>query len=194
MKKSTNIFLLLVIILVLMPLSTVSAQDDTKRPVVMVSSYSSSTVPSRGENFNLAVIFTNNGQRPAYNIFIEFVSGEFIPRNNGGTQSIYQLIMGKSKGVNQGFTVSPDLWGATVATVIVNLEYTDESGNPYSNSFTITIDLNNTYSAPAATATPTAVLLPQLVVTSYETDMDILQPGTAFEFNHEFDESRKWTS
>ncbi len=181
MKRLTNIFLLLVIILVLIPLSTVFAQDDTKRPVVMVSSYSSSTVPSRGENFNLAVIFTNNGQRPAYNIFIEFVSGELIPRNNGGTQSIYQLIMGESKGVNQGFTVSPDLWGATVATVIVNLEYTDESGNPYSDSFTITIDLNNTYSAPAATATPTALLLPQLVVTSYETDMDILQPGTAFE-------------
>ena len=181
MKRFRISLLLLSIILVLMPQSTVSAQDDTKRPVVMVSSYSSSTIPSRGENFNLSVIFKNNGLRPAYNIFIEFVSGELIPRDNGGTQSIYQLVMGESKGVNQGFTVSPDLWGATVATVIVNLEYTDESGNPYSDSFTITIDLNNSYSAPAATATPTAVLQPQLVVTSYGTDMDILQPGTAFE-------------
>lgn len=181
MKRLSIAVLLLSILSVLLPLSTVSAQD-TSRPVVMIGSYASSTVPSRGENFSLSVIFTNNGQRPAYNIFIEFVSGELIPRNNGGTQSIYQLVMGESKGINQGFTVSPDLWGASVATVVVNLDYTDDAGNPYTDSFTITIDLNAwAYSAPLATTTPTAVLQPQLVVTNYETDVEILQPGTAFE-------------
>ncbi len=185
MKRTTIVILLFAMFMAFLPSSTVFAQDDTKRPVVMVASYSASTVPSRGENFSLSVIFKNNGQRPAYNIFIEFVSGELIPRNNGGTQSIYQVVMGESKGVNQGFTVSPDLWGATVATVIVNLEYTDDSGNPYSDSFTITIDLNNSYSAPAATATPTAISQPQLVVTSYGTDVEILQPGTEFDLTLE---------
>lgn len=181
MKRTSIVILLFAMLTALLPSSTVFAQDDTKRPVVMIATYSASTVPSRGEDFNLSVIFKNTGKKAAYNIFIEFVSGELIPRGNGGTQSIYQLIKGEKKGINQGFTVSPDLWGATVATIVVNLEYSDDSGDSYSESFTITVDLNNSYSAPAATATPTAVMQPQLVVTNYETDVEILQPGSAFE-------------
>jgi hypothetical protein len=165
----------------LVPHSPVSAQS-VDRPVVMVASYAASTVPARGEDFNLSVIFKNNGQKPSYNMFIEFVSGELIPLGNGGTQSIYQLVMGESKGVSQGFKVSPDLWGATVASVTVNLEYSDDDGNAYSDSFTISIDLKGaTYVAATPTPTSSPLDQPQIVIPSYETDVEILQPGTSFE-------------
>ncbi len=182
MKRTLIAFMLVLSLLAVFPASSVAAQDATKRPVVTIATYTPNKTPGRGESFNLSVIFHNSGQRPAYNLLIEFVSGELFPRDNGGTQSIYQLVMGESKGINQGLTVSPDLWGATVASVVVNLEYSDDVGNTYTDSFTITIDLKGVaYAAPSATPTPTAVVQPQLVITSYETDVSILQPGSTFE-------------
>lgn len=181
MKRILIALMLLMSLMSLVPASTAAAQT-TDRPVVMIASYAASTVPARGEDFNLSVIFNNRGQKPAYNIFIEFVSGELIPRGNGGNQSIYQLVMGESKGINQGFKVSPDLWGATVASVTVNLEYTDDDGNAYSDSFAIAIDLKGAaYVAPTATPTAGPLEEPQVVITSYETDVEILQPGSSFE-------------
>lgn len=181
MKRILIAFTLLLSLMTLIPPTTARAQD-TGRPVVMIASYGTSDTPARGEDFNLTVIFKNKGQRPAYNMFIEFVSGELIPRNNGGTQSIYQLIMDESKGIVQGFKVSPDLWGATVASVTVNIEYTDDVGNAYSDSFAISIDLKGpTYVAPTPTPTAGPVIQPQLVVTSYDTDVEVLQPGSSFE-------------
>ena len=185
MKRITIALMLLLSLMSIIPASSAAAQTPA-RPVVMVASYATSTVPARGENFNLSVIFNNSGQKPAYNIFIEFVSGELIPLGNGGNQSIYQLVMGESKGVNQGFKVSSDLWGATVASVTVNLEYTDDDGNSYSDSFAIAIDLKGaTYVAPSPTPTASPLEQPQIVITSYETDMDILQPGSSFELTLE---------
>ena len=182
MKRTLIAFMLLLSLVAFVPTETALAQNTTERPVVMIASYATSTVPARGEDFNLSVIFKNTGQRPAYNIFIEFVSGELIPRNNGGNQSIYQLVMGESKGISQGFTVSSDLWGATVASVSVNLDYSDDQGNSYSDSFYIAIDLKGvTYSAPTPTPTNSPLEQPQLVITSYDTDVEILQPGSNFE-------------
>ncbi|MDY6873585.1 MAG: hypothetical protein SVR81_06420 [Chloroflexota bacterium] len=182
MKRIMIAIMLGLSILAFFPASPVAAQDSSDRPVVTISTYTPNKTPARGESFNLSVIFHNSGQRPAYNMLIEFVSGDLFPRGNGGTQSIYQLIMDESKGINQGFTVSPDLWGASIASVTVNLEYSDDQGNSFSDSFTLTIDLQGAaYVAPSATPTPTAVVQPQLVITSYETDVSILQPGTTFE-------------
>lgn len=184
MKRTLIAFMILLTMIGFVPTETALAQATTARPVVMIASYATSTVPARGENFNLSVIFKNTGQKPAYNIFIEFVSGELIPRNNGGNQSIYQLIMDESKGISQGFTVSPDLWGATVASVAVNLEYSDDEGNTYSDSFNIAIDLKGaTYTAPTPTPTNNPLEQPQLVITTYDTDVETLQPGTSFELS-----------
>lgn len=179
MKRIMLALMLLMAIMPLVPVSDASAQS-ADRPVVMIASYATSTVPGRGEDFNLSVIFKNNGQRPSYNMFIEFVSGELIPLGNGGTQSIYQLVMGESKGINQGFKVNPELWGATVASVTVNVEYTDDEGNAYSDSFAITIDLKSPVYV-AATPTSSPLDQPQIGITSYDTDVEVLQPGTSFE-------------
>jgi hypothetical protein len=191
MKRTLIALMLVLSFLALFPASPVAAQG-TDRPVVTISTYTPNKTPARGEDFNLSVIFHNSGHLTAYNLFIEFVSGDLVPRGNGGTQSIYQLSGGKavaggeSKGIKQGFTVSPDLWGASIASVTVNLEYSDDQGNSYSDSFTLSINLQGTaYVSPSATPTPTAIVQPQLVITSYETDVPILQPGTTFELDLE---------
>ena len=196
-KKFLTGFLLICALLVF-PESLVSAQDPTPtatlaptegpptsdRPVVMINSYALSTTPARGENFSMSILFHNSGRRPAYNLFIEFVSGDLIPRGNGGMQTIYQLIMGEKKGLSQGFTVNADLWEARLATVVVNLEYSDDIGNSYVDSFSIAIDLKApTYGPVLATPTPTPILQPQLVIDSFDSDVEILQPGTAFELS-----------
>lgn len=181
MKIKRTLILVLLSLLASIPCGVVSAQSSNDRPVIVVSSYAASTTPSRGEDFSLSVLFRNNGQKASTNLLIEFASGELIPRNNGGTQTIYQLIPGETKGISQAFTVSPDLWGAYVASVTVNVEYSDYDGNTYNDSFSLTVDLNVPYYAPTSTPTPSPVVQPQLVIDSYETDVEVLQPGTAFE-------------
>ena len=200
MTKKMIVSFFLIALITLIPGMTVSAQDHTpepttipteetrssERPVVMIDTFAVSSTPSRGENFSMSVLFLNTGNSPAYNMFIEFVSGDLIPRGNGGTQTIYQLVMGEKKGISQSFTVSPDLWSARLASVMVNLEYSDSRGNTYSDSFSIAIDLNTPAYNPATekpTPTPTQMPQPQLVITTYETDIDTLQPGTAFELS-----------
>jgi hypothetical protein len=184
MKKNLLISLIFLILILLQPSSAVTALAETERPVLAIISYTASSVPARGEDFNMVILIKNSGQRAARNIFIEFVSGELIPRNNGGLQTMAQLIENETKGVSQPFTVSADLWGASIANVSVNIEYSDYDGNVYSDSFTLAVDLNvPSYSAPQPTPTPTSspILNPQLVIASYSTDVEVLQPGTRFE-------------
>ena len=184
MKTKITLILVLFSMLAILPGLVVSAQNTTDRPVVVVSAYAPFSTPSRGQDFSMAVYFHNSGMKAATNILIEFVPGQLYPRDNGGAQSIYQLISDETKSVTQKFTVSPDLWGVYVATVTVNVEYSDYDGNFYTDSFTLAVDLNVPAYVPAsATPTPTAapVFQPQLVIDSYRTDVEILQPGTSFE-------------
>jgi hypothetical protein len=184
MRTKITLILVLFSMLAILPGLVVSAQNTTDRPVVVVSAYAPFSTPSRGQDFSMAVYFHNSGMKAATNILIEFVPGQLYPRDNGGAQSIYQLISDETKSVTQKFTVSPDLWGVYVATVTVNVEYSDYDGNFYSDSFTLAVDLNVPAYVPAsATPTPTAapVFQPQLVIDSYRTDVEILQPGTSFE-------------
>ena len=184
MKTKITLILVLFSILAFLPGTGVSAQSVTDRPVVVVSAYTPFSTPSRGQDFTMAVYFHNSGMKAATNILIEFVPGQLLPRDNGGAQTIYQLIPDETKSVSQKFTVSPDMWGVYLATVTVNVEYSDYDGNFYSDSFTLAVDLNVPAYVPAtATPTPTAapVFQPQLVIDSYDTDVEILQPGTSFE-------------
>ena len=184
MKTKITLILVLFSILAILPGGEVSAQSNTDRPMVVVSAYTPFTTPSRGQDFTMAVDFHNSGMKAATNIMIEFVSGQLLPRDNGGAQTIYQLIPDETKSVSQKFTVSPDLWGVYVATITVNVAYSDYDGTSYSDSYTLTVDLNvPPYNPAAATPTPTAapIFQPQLVIDSYATDVEILQPGTAFE-------------
>lgn len=186
MIKKILITLLLLIGFILPTDQPVKAQLAADRPVISIDYYGSTTTPARGQDFTMTIIFLNSGQQAATNMMIEFVPGDLIPRDNGGLQTMYQLIRGESKGISQNFTVSPDLWSAQIATVVVNINYSDYEGNVYSDSFNLAIDLFiPAYSAPAPTPTPTlAVMLrPQLVIQSFSTDEAILQPGSIFELS-----------
>jgi len=184
MKKLFIIFLLSVIAFSSLLMHQDAFAQDIKRPVVIISSYFPKSEPTRGQDFEMGVTFFNSGKRAAYNLKIEFVPGELIPRDNGGIQTIFQLISGESKGVAQNFSVSADLWGAKVASTTVNLQYTDDKGNAYSDSFALVVNLfQPPFVAPQNTPTPTPVTIiqPQLVIDHYETDQDVLQPGSVFE-------------
>ena len=182
MKTKITLILVLFSMLAILPGSGVFAQSSTDRPVVIVSAIEPFSTPSRGEDFTMAVYFYNSGMKAATNILIEFVPGQLIPRDNGGAQSIYQLVADETKSVSQKFSVGSDLWGVYVATVTVNVEYSDYDGNVYTDSFTLAVDLKvPAYAPPTATPTAEPISQPQLVIDSYNTDVEILQPGTSFE-------------
>jgi hypothetical protein len=65
----------------------------------------------------------------------------------------------------------------------MNVSYYDEKGTPYSDSFVLIFPVTEIPSGGGvipATATPTGVYRPQLVVMGYNTDADPLQPGVQF--------------
>ncbi|MGI6741161.1 MAG: COG1361 S-layer family protein [Brevefilum sp.] len=182
MKKKTLVTLLLLIGFLYQLKTPVVAQSAADRPVISIDSYSSLDTPARGEDFEMTIIFFNSGQRAATNLMIEFAPGDLIPRDNGGLQTIYQLIKDEAKGIKQNFTVSPDLWGAQIANVSVSINYSDYDGNVYSDSFNLAVNLHiPPYNAP--TPTPAGSVRPQLVIQSFSTDEAILQPGTIFDLN-----------
>jgi hypothetical protein len=184
MIKKILITLFLLVSFLIPMQQPVSAQLGADRPVISIDYYGSDTTPTRGQDFNMTIIFKNSGQQAATNLMMEFVPGDLIPRDNGGRQTMYQLIPGETKGVSQNFTVSSELLGAQLATVVVNINYSDYDGNVYSDSFNLAMNLSvPAYSAPVPTPTPTPVVMlrPQIVIQSFSMDEALLQPGSMFE-------------
>ncbi len=157
------------------------------RPLVVVSSYSvSGGAITPGQDFNIKLVLANVGKSPASNLVISFESSDFLPRDTGGVRAITSLGAGNSVEVSQSMASSIDLAGKTIATLAGNLSYTDAAGTAYSEAFTFTVNLNEpVYYGSSATATPTASLRPQLVVSTYQTNVDPLQPGTIFNLDLE---------
>lgn len=157
------------------------------RPLVVVSSYSvSGGAITPGQDFTIKLVLANVGKSPASNLVISFESSDFLPRDTGGVRAITSLGAGNSVEVSQSMASSADLAGKTIATLAGKLSYTDAAGTAYSEAFTFTINLNEpVYYGSSATATPTASLRPQLVVSTYKTNVDPLQPGTIFNLDLE---------
>ena len=186
MKKKSLLLFFLVIVLLSQVRMPANAQSPSERPVIAIDSYSTDITPARGETFSITIGFLNLGQITSTNLMIEFIPGDLIPRDTGGFQTIYQLIKGEKKNITQTFTVSPDLWGASIANTTVNINYSDYDGNLYSDSFILAIDLRippYVVPTPTPTLTPAPMLHPQLVIQSFSTDEAILQPGTIFELS-----------
>ncbi len=155
------------------------------RPLILVQSYNASMDPLEpGANFNLTLILTNSGNRNAFNIVLTFAPGDLVPVGTGGTQLVQQIIPGESKGINQGFIASPTLTPGGVANAMVTITYNEQgTDTAYSGSFNIALHVASPrYSAVQPTATPTAapILRPQLAITGYITDVEVLQPGQPF--------------
>jgi hypothetical protein len=94
------------------------------------------------------------------------------------------LDAGKTVTISQNFLVGSALAWQNVGSLPGTISYEDGSGKTYSGSFNLTINISApTSSGSYATATPNIPKRPQLVVSSYKTDVDPLQPGTIFTIN-----------
>lgn len=165
------------------------------RPVVVVASYGASSAEiTPGTDLDFEMTLANAGQATATNIIATFTSGDFIPRATGGVRAIGALGTGESSRFWQPLSASRDLAGKSTGVLEVAVSYTDVNGTAYSETFALTFPVVRVATgAGAATATPTSTptatsgppLRPQLLVASYETDLEALEPGARFELTLE---------
>ncbi len=163
------------------------APADPGRPLIVVETYEigQETVEA-GQEFNLQVRIKNIGNRLAFNIVASFTPGDFIPRVSGGVLATTELDPGERKKFNQPLTASMDLLGKRYGTVVMTLTYDDAEGAAYAGTFNLSIPVTPAryFVQPTATPTPTPTSLPsfrpQILITSYQTDVPYLQPGYRF--------------
>ena len=173
-------------------------QQVTNRPLLYIVDYHTSlggkSVNPYG-SFGLTFTVGNNGRPadvdnpdpndPAHarNIVMTFSSADFDPLD-GSVITFYE-VDANNKGNEQrthNFKVNDMSTWKYSGQIQAVTTYTDPEGNPYSDTFIFTIMINQVggTGSTAATATPSAVFRPQMVVNSYTTDIDPLQPGSHF--------------
>jgi len=175
-------------------------QQVTNRPLLYIVDYHTSlggkSVNPYG-TFGLTFTVGNNGRPtpdasgiispndPAHarNIVMTFSSADFDPLD-GSVITFYE-VDADNKGNEthtHNFKVNDMSTWKYSGQIQAVTTYTDPSGTPYSDTFIFTIMINQTAGtgSTAATATPSAAMRPQMVVNSYTTDIDPLQPGSHF--------------
>jgi hypothetical protein len=159
-----------------------ATQQPFSRPQVVVGGYSTDVNGIRyGKEFTLTVRLTNSGGNRAYGIQVTFSSPELLMLRNGGVQAVGGLNNGASVDIAQTMTAANYFYGQTMTAMDMNVSYYDDKGVPYSEKFTLILNVYNTFNnVPVATATPTGMHLSQLIISQYKTDLDLLQPGLLF--------------
>jgi hypothetical protein len=149
------------------------------RPQIGVENYKTKPQPVQyGQDFKLTVKLRNEGQAQAYNVQVTFTSTDYLPTKNGGVEIIGDLLAGNSVSIEQPMVVGNYVYG--FVSVEMNLSYNDVNGTAYTEKFILNIESIGGSGVAAATATPTGVKSSQLVITSYATSVDPLQPGEQF--------------
>jgi hypothetical protein len=149
------------------------------RPQIGVQSYRTKPESVQyGQEFVLIVKLRNEGEAPAFNVQATFTSSSFLPLKNGGVNIVGDLGAQNSVDVDQTMTASSYVYG--IVSVNMTLTYNDANGTAYSENFTLNIRASGGSGVAVATATPTGVKSSQLVITSYSTSVDPLQPGEQF--------------
>ncbi|HTX79714.1 MAG TPA: NEW3 domain-containing protein [Longilinea sp.] len=166
--------------------TTVKAPAVPGRPLLAVSSYSiDSGEVAAGEEFTLAVVLKNNGSGRAYNVMVTFNGGtSYYPQDTGGVSSTQGIDAGGKFTARQTFLGAGELAWTSVGTISAAVTYSDAGGASYTDTFSLTLTTAaSSGSTYYATSTPTPGNHAQLVVSSYKTDVDLLQPGTPFELS-----------
>ena len=160
-----------------------STPQPFSRPQIKIDAYSLSIESIRyGQDFSLFMSLDNAGGSTAYGIQVTFTSIDLLMLVNGGVVVTAPLgVVGKAN-FSQKMTAQSPLTSMSRVSVEMNVSYYDEKGTPYSDKFLLVFPVaaTNTWIGPAATATPTGLHRSQLVVMSYLTDADPLQPGVQF--------------
>ena len=165
--------------LAVVPTDTVAPSGPVVRPQIAVENYR--TKPENvnyGQDFRLVVKLRNEGEATAYNMQASFTSSDFLPLKTGGVVIVGDLLAGNSKEMDQPMTAATYVYG--IVSVDMNLSYSDASGATYAEKFTLNIRISGGGSGVAVTSTPTGVKSSQLVITSYASSVDPLQPGEQF--------------
>ncbi|MBI5945110.1 MAG: hypothetical protein HY864_12130 [Chloroflexi bacterium] len=170
---------------VVVPPTATSTPPPFSRPQMRVSSSGASDKQiSSNKSFKYTVNFNNAGSSTAFNVQAVFTSPDLIPLETGGVAVLGNVLPGGGVGVDQRFISQGSLAGKTFVTIDVTLTYYDDKGAAYSDKFTLTapVKAESTSGGVAyPTATPTGVNTAQLVITSYASTVDPLQPGDQFQ-------------
>ncbi len=156
-----------------------------ERPVIVVDTYSlDQDTISPGNSFKLFITLFNAGQQYATNVVATFSSGDLMPRETGGVVAVGEIAPGNHREFAQPLFLGTDVWGA-FASINMVVSYTNQTGTTYTETFTITLPVYHVYyvgatATPTPTQTPVPSVKPQLVITSYSTDVSPLQPGSQF--------------
>lgn len=153
------------------------------RPQLVITAYKTSVASVQaGSEFKLKVDFENAGNFNANNAQAAFSSADLIPTRTGGVVAVGSIPAGGNAGASQTFLAVDSLAGKSVVVIDVTLSYYDDKGSAYSDKFTLSVPASGGYSGVTyPTSTPTGVNSAQLVITSYGTTVDPLQPGEQFE-------------
>ncbi len=152
------------------------------RPQMTLDAYHLNVAAVRyGEEFKVIIRLKNAGRTPAYNIQVLFTSADVIMLENGGVVAIGNLDGEGTTTFDQAMTAAMPLYGVSRVAVEMTVNYYDRGGTPFSEKFTLYFPVVTSGGyIPAATATPTSVRQPRLVILRYQTDVEPLQPGSVF--------------
>lgn len=164
------------------PTATVTSLPFTRPQMVVDSSGANVEKVSSGKNFKFTVNFDNAGNTMAYNVQAVFSSADLVPLNTGGVAAIGNVPSGGGASVDQRFTSEASaLYGKAFVVIDVTLTYYDDKGTSYSDKFTLNVpSAGGGGTGVYATATPTGVRSGQLIIPSYGTTINPLQPGSQF--------------
>ncbi|MBP6068910.1 MAG: hypothetical protein KA465_01475, partial [Anaerolineaceae bacterium] len=198
MKKSTTNILLISLIIMLLsafsinlpaaaqpPTDATTPQPSLTQPLLYIESYFPG--PNDGVSpwapFNFTFVLANNSDAVARNVVMTFTSEDFIPLD-GGVFTLNNIAKGDRPGATLRFRVSDYSTWKYSGTINGNVTYTDDAGMSYTTSFIFYIAIAQPASGSATkTPTPGTENKPQLVISKYSTDIDPLQPGSAFKLN-----------
>ena len=177
-------------------LSVLGARDATpvpsNRPLVVIDAYSlgADQLTANQEVFLVARL-RNAGQEMALNIVVTFEGEDFVPLETGGVRTLTELDPGEVHKIAQPFRSTWEVLKKSNATLKMLVRYTDRQGFTYTETFNLNSQVSygsGTYQTPTPTPTPTTPPKPrpQLVITSYSTDVSMLQPGQRFFLSLEF--------
>jgi len=153
-----------------------------ERPVIVIESYSTDPASlTIGKEFDLRINLENRGQTRATNVIVSFSAGDFLPLGSGNVATIGSLGAGKDKDLSHKMIVNNAIGSFNNTAYQITVNYSDELGTAYTETFTISLNVAYAGAGYAtATPTPSAADRPRLVITGYETDSEMLKPGTQF--------------
>lgn len=164
------------------PVPTVAPPPFARPQMVVKSSGVNGNQISSGKEFKFNVNFENAGNMAAFNAQVVFSSADLVPLKTGGVVVMGNVAVGSSASIDQRFVSSAPLYGKTFVLLDVTLTYYDDKGTSYSDKFTLTLPVagGGGGTGSYATATPTGVRSGQLIIPSYGTTINPLQPGSQF--------------